>query len=43
MLCSFAVLQDVYKPQRKYKRQAGPEKLADEESKVHATLLEYGR
>ncbi|KAJ6665474.1 hypothetical protein lerEdw1_003315 [Lerista edwardsae] len=36
-------ISDVYKPQRKYKRQAGPEKLADEESKVHATLLEYGR
>ncbi|XP_044294167.1 coiled-coil domain-containing protein 93 isoform X3 [Varanus komodoensis] len=34
---------DVYKPQRKYQRQAGAEKLVDEESKVHATLLEYGR
>ncbi|XP_044294164.1 coiled-coil domain-containing protein 93 isoform X1 [Varanus komodoensis] len=33
---------DVYKPQRKYQRQAGAEKLVDEESKVHATLLEYG-
>uniref|UniRef100_A0A8C0IPP2 Coiled-coil domain-containing protein 93 n=1 Tax=Chelonoidis abingdonii TaxID=106734 RepID=A0A8C0IPP2_CHEAB len=34
---------EVYKPQRKYKRQAGAEELLDEESKVHATLLEYGR
>ncbi|KAM6268377.1 coiled-coil domain-containing protein 93 isoform 1-T1 [Porphyrio hochstetteri] len=34
---------DVYKPQRKYKRQKGAEELLDEESKVHATLLEYGR
>ncbi|KAL8183223.1 UNVERIFIED_CONTAM: Coiled-coil domain-containing protein 93, partial [Gekko kuhli] len=32
----------VYKPQRKYKRQSVAEKLLDEESKVHATLLEYG-
>ncbi|KAM9380752.1 coiled-coil domain-containing protein 93 [Phaethornis superciliosus] len=34
---------EVYKPQRKYKRQKGAEELLDEESKVHATLLEYGR
>ncbi|NWX81570.1 CCD93 protein, partial [Nothoprocta ornata] len=34
---------EVYKPQRKYKRQEGAEELLDEESKVHATLLEYGR
>ncbi|KAF4788144.1 Coiled-coil domain-containing protein 93 [Turdus rufiventris] len=34
---------EVYKPQRKYKRQSGAEELLDEESKVHATLLEYGR
>ncbi|XP_019378068.1 PREDICTED: coiled-coil domain-containing protein 93 [Gavialis gangeticus] len=34
---------EVYKPQRKYKRQDGAEELVDEESKVHATLLEYGR
>ncbi|XP_063017716.1 coiled-coil domain-containing protein 93 isoform X2 [Melospiza melodia melodia] len=34
---------EVYKPQRKYKRQTGAEELLDEESKVHATLLEYGR
>ncbi|XP_042683025.1 coiled-coil domain-containing protein 93 isoform X3 [Centrocercus urophasianus] len=34
---------EVYKPQRKYKRQKGAEELVDEESKVHATLLEYGR
>lgn len=37
------VWQEVYKPQRKYKRQKGAEELLDEESKVHATLLEYGR
>ncbi|XP_053116132.1 coiled-coil domain-containing protein 93 isoform X4 [Hemicordylus capensis] len=36
-------ISEVYKPQRKYKRQAGAETLVDEESKVHATLLEYGR
>ncbi|XP_009289276.1 PREDICTED: coiled-coil domain-containing protein 93 [Aptenodytes forsteri] len=34
---------EVYKPQRKYKRQKGAEELLDEESKVHATLLEYGK
>ncbi|KAM6348910.1 coiled-coil domain-containing protein 93 isoform 1-T1 [Alca torda] len=36
-------IYEVYKPQRKYKRQKGAEELLDEESKVHATLLEYGR
>uniref|UniRef100_A0A452QM95 Coiled-coil domain-containing protein 93 n=1 Tax=Ursus americanus TaxID=9643 RepID=A0A452QM95_URSAM len=36
-------LSDVYKPRRKYKRQQGAEELLDEESRVHATLLEYGR
>ncbi|NXD82854.1 CCD93 protein, partial [Halcyon senegalensis] len=36
-------IAEVYKPQRKYKRQKGAEELLDEESKVHATLLEYGR
>ncbi|XP_033019598.1 coiled-coil domain-containing protein 93 [Lacerta agilis] len=36
-------ISEVYKPQRKYQRRAGAEKLVDEESKVHATLLEYGR
>ncbi|XP_021551472.1 coiled-coil domain-containing protein 93 isoform X4 [Neomonachus schauinslandi] len=36
-------LADVYKPRRKYKRQQGAEELLDEESRVHATLLEYGR
>ncbi|XP_045058959.1 coiled-coil domain-containing protein 93 isoform X3 [Desmodus rotundus] len=36
-------LSDVYKPHRKYKRQQGAEELVDEESRVHATLLEYGR
>ncbi|XP_075440700.1 coiled-coil domain-containing protein 93 isoform X2 [Ascaphus truei] len=34
---------DVYKPRRKYRRQEGAEALTDEESRVHATLLEYGR
>ncbi|KAH0621343.1 hypothetical protein JD844_022514, partial [Phrynosoma platyrhinos] len=36
-------ITEVYKPQRKYQRRSGAEKLIDEESKVHATLLEYGR
>ncbi|XP_048186107.1 coiled-coil domain-containing protein 93 isoform X2 [Perognathus longimembris pacificus] len=36
-------LSDVYKPHRKYKRQQGAEELLDEESRIHATLLEYGR
>uniref|UniRef100_A0A7N6AQZ1 Coiled-coil domain-containing protein 93 n=1 Tax=Anabas testudineus TaxID=64144 RepID=A0A7N6AQZ1_ANATE len=34
---------DVYKPQRKYRRQRNAEELLDEESRVHSTLLEYGR
>ncbi|XP_064167655.1 coiled-coil domain-containing protein 93 isoform X1 [Anguilla rostrata] len=34
---------DVYKPERKYKRQADAGELTDEESRVHSTLLEYGR
>uniref|UniRef100_A0A8C6MJF3 Coiled-coil domain-containing protein 93 n=1 Tax=Nothobranchius furzeri TaxID=105023 RepID=A0A8C6MJF3_NOTFU len=36
-------VQDVYKPQRKYRRQRDAEQLQDEESRVHSTLLEYGR
>ncbi|XP_008585048.1 PREDICTED: coiled-coil domain-containing protein 93 isoform X1 [Galeopterus variegatus] len=36
-------LSDVYKPRRKYKRQQGAGELLDEESRIHATLLEYGR
>ncbi|KFO33437.1 Coiled-coil domain-containing protein 93 [Fukomys damarensis] len=36
-------LSDVYKPRRKYKRQEGAEELLDEESRIHSTLLEYGR
>ncbi|XP_028820299.1 coiled-coil domain-containing protein 93 isoform X2 [Denticeps clupeoides] len=36
-------VSDVYKPQRKYKRQADAGELLDEESRVHSTLLEYGR
>ncbi|XP_059822293.1 coiled-coil domain-containing protein 93 isoform X1 [Hypanus sabinus] len=36
-------VSDVYKPQRKYKRLAGACELVDEESRVHSTLLEFGR
>ncbi|ERE73166.1 coiled-coil domain-containing protein 93 [Cricetulus griseus] len=36
-------LSDTYKPRRKYRRQQGAEELLDEESRVHSTLLEYGR
>uniref|UniRef100_A0AAX7W4S9 Coiled-coil domain-containing protein 93 n=1 Tax=Astatotilapia calliptera TaxID=8154 RepID=A0AAX7W4S9_ASTCA len=38
-----AVLDEVYKPQRKYRRHRNAEELLDEESRVHSTLLEYGR
>ncbi|KAJ0005765.1 hypothetical protein NQD34_015659 [Periophthalmus magnuspinnatus] len=34
---------DVYKPQRKYRRQRDAADLTDEESRVQSTLLEYGR
>ncbi|XP_077129542.1 coiled-coil domain-containing protein 93 isoform X1 [Ranitomeya variabilis] len=34
---------DIYKPRRRYRRQDGAAELADEESRVHSTLLEYGR
>nr|XP_019955166.1 PREDICTED: coiled-coil domain-containing protein 93 [Paralichthys olivaceus] len=34
---------DMYKPQRKYRRQKDAGQLLDEESRVHSTLLEYGR
>uniref|UniRef100_A0A3Q3GDY6 Coiled-coil domain-containing protein 93 n=1 Tax=Labrus bergylta TaxID=56723 RepID=A0A3Q3GDY6_9LABR len=34
---------EVYKPQRRYRRQRDAGELLDEESKVHSTLLEYGR
>ncbi|KAG2459567.1 DPP10 peptidase, partial [Polypterus senegalus] len=40
---SHSIPEEVYKPQRKYKRQTGSEELTDEESRVHSTLLEYGR
>uniref|UniRef100_A0A8D3E2N8 Coiled-coil domain-containing protein 93 n=1 Tax=Scophthalmus maximus TaxID=52904 RepID=A0A8D3E2N8_SCOMX len=33
---------EVYKPQRKYRRQKDAGQLLDEESRVHSTLLEYG-
>ncbi|CAO2636614.1 Coiled-coil domain-containing protein 93 [Lemmus lemmus] len=36
-------LSDTYKPRRKYRRQQGAEEPLDEESRVHSTLLEYGR
>ncbi|XP_071773274.1 coiled-coil domain-containing protein 93 isoform X2 [Centroberyx gerrardi] len=36
-------LSEVYKPQRKYRRQTEAGELLDEESRVHSTLLEYGR
>ncbi|XP_056145527.1 coiled-coil domain-containing protein 93 [Lampris incognitus] len=36
-------VSEVYKPQRKYKRQVDAGELLDEESRVHSTLLEYGR
>ncbi|XP_062956564.1 coiled-coil domain-containing protein 93 isoform X2 [Cynocephalus volans] len=36
-------LSDVYKPRRKYKRHQGAGEPLDEESRVRATLLEYGR
>ncbi|KAG7259933.1 hypothetical protein CRUP_014142, partial [Coryphaenoides rupestris] len=36
-------ISDVYKPRRKYKRQVEAGALKDEESRVHSTLLEYGR
>ncbi|KAM7407969.1 hypothetical protein PAMA_003617 [Pampus argenteus] len=34
---------EVYKPQRKYRRQRDAGELLEEESRVHSTLLEYGR
>ncbi|KAM4731603.1 coiled-coil domain-containing protein 93 isoform 1-T1 [Anableps anableps] len=34
---------DVYKPERKYRRQKDAGLLLDEESRIHFTLLEYGR
>ncbi|XP_040295954.1 coiled-coil domain-containing protein 93 [Bufo bufo] len=34
---------NIYKPHRRYRRQDGAAELTDEESRVHSTLLEYGR
>ncbi|XP_068184661.1 coiled-coil domain-containing protein 93 isoform X2 [Antennarius striatus] len=34
---------EAYKPQRRYRRQRDAGELLDEESRVHSTLLEYGR
>ncbi|XP_062861631.1 coiled-coil domain-containing protein 93 isoform X1 [Trichomycterus rosablanca] len=36
-------MSGVYAPQRRYRRQMNAEELLDEESRVHSTLLEYGR
>ncbi|KAG7502685.1 hypothetical protein JOB18_024647 [Solea senegalensis] len=40
---AFLNVLEVYKPQRKYRRQKDLGHLLDEESRVHSTLLEYGR
>uniref|UniRef100_A0A3Q4MYC1 Coiled-coil domain-containing protein 93 n=1 Tax=Neolamprologus brichardi TaxID=32507 RepID=A0A3Q4MYC1_NEOBR len=40
---SHSLPEEVYKPQRKYRRHRNAEELLDEESRVHSTLLEYGR
>ncbi|XP_056389593.1 coiled-coil domain-containing protein 93 [Hyla sarda] len=34
---------EIYKPRRRYKRQDDAAEITDEESRVHSTLLEYGR
>uniref|UniRef100_A0A8C5Q1G4 Coiled-coil domain-containing protein 93 n=1 Tax=Leptobrachium leishanense TaxID=445787 RepID=A0A8C5Q1G4_9ANUR len=34
---------DLYKPRRRYKRRADAAHIPDEETRVHSTLLEYGR
>lgn len=36
-------VSDLYRPQRRYRRQSAAGELLDEESQVHSTLLEYGR
>uniref|UniRef100_A0A673HKI3 Coiled-coil domain-containing protein 93 n=1 Tax=Sinocyclocheilus rhinocerous TaxID=307959 RepID=A0A673HKI3_9TELE len=38
-----AISTEVYAPQRRYKRQVDAGDLLDEESRVHSTLLEFGR
>uniref|UniRef100_A0A672MZI3 Coiled-coil domain-containing protein 93 n=1 Tax=Sinocyclocheilus grahami TaxID=75366 RepID=A0A672MZI3_SINGR len=38
-----AISTEVYAPQRRYKRQVDAGELLDEESRVHSTLLEFGR
>uniref|UniRef100_A0A8C1FS91 Coiled-coil domain-containing protein 93 n=1 Tax=Cyprinus carpio carpio TaxID=630221 RepID=A0A8C1FS91_CYPCA len=38
-----AICTEVYAPQRRYKRQVDAGELLDEESRVHSTLLEFGR
>ena len=35
-------IRDTYKPQRRYKRHDASS-IKDEETRVHSTLLEYGR
>ncbi|KAM9302474.1 coiled-coil domain-containing protein 93 [Gastrophryne carolinensis] len=42
-LRSLADTFEIYNPRRKYRRQEGAAELTDEESRVHSTLLEYGR
>ena len=41
-ISSLKGVKDVYKPQRKFKRSQSVKKQ-DEETRVHSTLLEYGR
>ncbi|XP_041365709.1 coiled-coil domain-containing protein 93-like [Gigantopelta aegis] len=41
-ISSVSAVKDAYKPRRRYRRQDA-EKLKDEETRVHSTLLEYGR
>ncbi|XP_006903269.1 PREDICTED: coiled-coil domain-containing protein 93-like [Elephantulus edwardii] len=36
-------ISNVYRPCRKYRRQQRAEEVLDEDTRVHATLLEYGR
>ncbi|XP_070210821.1 coiled-coil domain-containing protein 93-like isoform X2 [Littorina saxatilis] len=41
-VATVGAVKDTYKPQRRYKRHDA-DKLRDEETRVHSTLLEYGR
>uniref|UniRef100_A0A8C1GBX3 Coiled-coil domain-containing protein 93 n=1 Tax=Cyprinus carpio TaxID=7962 RepID=A0A8C1GBX3_CYPCA len=42
-ICTVMNVCEVYAPQRRYKRQVDAGELLDEESRVHSTLLEFGR